>query len=450
MSGSTPPGAGKRPDLLAVDSGWSSAPPPAASDETSGVSDVPSGRQLLSKKAREHGTLLGVAPPQSSVHDVPTARIPIVVHAGVTPARPAEVAVVEALPVPVAPPSRRLPPALPTNGLVPERAPLPTPPAEVAPVVTAAAEAASSVPLSTRSVSSPALGPLVAPRATPARRPAEVTSLSEALKSRVRLASVELPLWSLLAPLMTLLLVGVAVGAAAGAWRLSKARLSLALAAPHAVSLPEQPVSLPAAQPAARDIHALQAKAPESLSSDEVLALAGAASERQQKAAKLFRERLSREPAAIKDKLALAELRKLTADPTTAQEALAAVAGLPGPVSADLLYEIWTATANRSDTTDLARALVYSRDVRAKASDALSVALELRQADSCPAKRALLARAQTSADRRSFPLLAKWKRKQGCAPNKKQDCAPCLQDSDDLSAAITAAKARPAPTLGPF
>src|SRR5258706_9846735 len=194
MSRSTPPGASPRPDLLAVDSGWSTAPPAARSDETSAVNDVPSGRQRLSTKGRADGTLLGAAPPQLSAPDVPTARIPIGVHAGVAPARPAEVAVVEALPVPVAPQSRRLPPALPGSRLTPP----PALPAEAAPALPATAAADESA-RSARSVGPQALGPLVAPSATPPRRLTEVFSLSEALRSRVRLASVELPLWSLLA-----------------------------------------------------------------------------------------------------------------------------------------------------------------------------------------------------------------------------------------------------------
>jgi hypothetical protein len=174
------------------------------------------------------------------------------------------------------------------------------------------------------------------------------------------------------------------------------------------------------------------------------------ASEKQRDAAKLFHERLMRDPSSAKNKAVLAELRKLLADADTAQQALAAVAGLPGPQSGDLLYEIWTASPGRSDTTELARALAYSRDVRAKSSAALSVALDLRLAETCAANQALLPRAIQDGDRRSLQLLTKLQRKQGCGPKKSADCFACLRDGEELEAAITAVKARRAPSpFGP-
>jgi hypothetical protein len=228
---------------------------------------------------------------------------------------------------------------------------------------------------------------------------------------------------------------------------LSAARHAARPSAPAAVPNVGQPLLPPAAQHAVPDVASLEAKAPESRSADEVLTLATVASERERAAAKDFRDKLAREPSAVKSKVALAELRKLTADPTTAQDALAAVAALPGPLGADLLYEIWTATPNRTDTTELARALLYSHDVRAKASETLSVALDLRVAESCASNRALMPRALLAGDRRSLPLLLKLQRKQGCGPNKKQDCFLCLRDDgkEQLDAAITAVKARKAP-----
>ena len=159
---------------------------------------------------------------------------------------------------------------------------------------------------------------------------------------------------------------------------------------------------------------------------------------------------MKQDPAVLKDKSALSELRKLTQDPDTARSALAGIAELPGPLGADLLYEIWTGTPNRTDATELARALVYAPDVRAKASPALAVALDLRRAETCEQNRELLARALSDGDRRSFNLLAKLKRKQGCGPNKRQDCYACLREGTELDDAIKTVKTRKAPpTFGP-
>jgi hypothetical protein len=211
-------------------------------------------------------------------------------------------------------------------------------------------------------------------------------------------------------------------------------------------------MATPSAQPAPasgalpRDTAGLEARPRESLTAEEVLTLTSAQSEREHQAAKAFRRRLVGDPALVKDRAVLAELRRLAASADTATEALAAVAELPGPLSADLLYEVWTGTADRTGATDLARALVYSRDVRAKASPALSVALELRTAETCEQNHALFPRALADGDRRSFHLLAKLKRKQGCGPNKRQDCYACLRGGGELDAAIKAVKGRRAPT----
>ena len=115
------------------------------------------------------------------------------------------------------------------------------------------------------------------------------------------------------------------------------------------------------------------------------------------------------------------------------------------PISADLIYEVWTGTTARSTATDLARSLIYSKEVRAKASKALAVALDLRDADTCEKSRDLLARANGKGDRRSFSLLNKMTRKYGCGPAKRQDCYACLRDGKDLDDALKAVKARREP-----
>jgi hypothetical protein len=114
--------------------------------------------------------------------------------------------------------------------------------------------------------------------------------------------------------------------------------------------------------------------------------------------------------------------------PKTSRDALAAIANLPGPISPDLLYEVWTATAQRTTATDLARSLVLSKEVRAKASPALSIALALRDAGTCEANRDLLPKATSDGDKLTFHLLSKPARKYGCGANKRQDCYACLRE----------------------
>ncbi len=110
---------------------------------------------------------------------------------------------------------------------------------------------------------------------------------------------------------------------------------------------------------------------------------------------------------------------------------------------------MWTRTSERSDSTDLARALVYSADVRSKASPALAVALELRVAESCQQYKAILPQALKDGDRRSAHLLTKLNGKHGCGPKKNDDCYACLREpSDELKATVNAAKSRRAPEYG--
>lgn len=192
----------------------------------------------------------------------------------------------------------------------------------------------------------------------------------------------------------------------------------------------------------------LEQRAPGSLRASEVLRLAAARAEQKQTAARDLRQKIAANPALGKDSAIDAELLQLAADPLTAPDALHAMSELEGPTGADLLYEVWTRTTDRTDTTDLAHALLYSKDVKPKASPALAVALALRSAETCEDNRALLPKALTDGDRRSQHLLLKLSAKHGCGPKKADDCYACLRDrKDELSATINAVKSRHAPTF---
>jgi hypothetical protein len=150
----------------------------------------------------------------------------------------------------------------------------------------------------------------------------------------------------------------------------------------------------------------------------------------------------------VKDPGIVTELLWLARDPATSREALSAMANLPGPISADLLYEVWTGTVERNESTELARMLLGSKEVSAKGSAALKVALELRSVDKCEALLPIVQRAVDSGDRRAFVPLTKLNRRNGCGPNKRSDCYPCLREGDELKNALLAARARREPDLG--
>lgn len=269
----------------------------------------------------------------------------------------------------------------------------------------------------------------------------------QAIDRAVRFTRSHPALWMALAPaLLAVFTIAVLSARSPGprSEHLANARRSAASPSPiepHPAASSEQPT------PGA--ISALEARAPESLNSREVLLLAEDRSERQRaKAGALFRKVMD-SPALGKDPAIQSDLLRLADDPRTARDALAALAALEGPISADLLYEVWTRTPVQSDTTELARRLVSSTDVRAKASPALAVALELRAAETCQKYQTILPLALKDGDRRSLHLLAKLTSKRGCGPKKAQDCYACLRTPrDELSATLGAVKGRRPPSYG--
>lgn len=215
---------------------------------------------------------------------------------------------------------------------------------------------------------------------------------------------------------------------------------------PASSTAPVQSANATASQTPA-SLAELEAKPAESLTAPELLLLASAHSERQVAAASALRHKVEENPALGKDSALQSELLRMAGDQSTSRDALAAMAALEPPIGADLLYEAWTGTAQRSDTTDLARALLYTSELRAKASPALAVALELRVAETCEQYKAALPSALKDGDRRSLHLLAKLNAKHGCGPKKAADCFACLREpKDELSATINAVKSRHPPS----
>jgi hypothetical protein len=275
-----------------------------------------------------------------------------------------------------------------------------------------------------------------------------------AMAVRVRFMGGAVPLWSLLAPVVIVASLSAALAAAAASHAplqqgaddvAPRASASGMLdAAPSARASAERAASLKPGEPNNAAADALNL-APGSYVSKDVFAMAEKRTVKELAAARMLAASLDRDPAAVQEPRTLAELRRFSENPETAKIALESMAKLPGPLAADLLYEIWTGTPDRNDVTELARALLFSKDVRAKASSGLSVALDLRVAESCEKTSQVLPRAVNEADRRSLHLLLRLQRKYGCGPNKRLDCYPCLRSGADLENAIKTAREHPEP-----
>ncbi len=253
-------------------------------------------------------------------------------------------------------------------------------------------------------------------------------------------------LWMVAAP--ALLATGVVAGVVVTSGKEAKPVGSVAVPASSA-ALPEATLNAKPVEKVRPDaLAALETKPLASLSATELLALAAGRSERRLETAQALRKKLKDEPGLAKDKAVQIELLKQATDTETAREALAAMAALEGSLSADLLYEVWTGTPAKNDATELAQALVYSTDVRPKASPALAVALDLRLAETCEQFQTTLPKALKDGDRRALHLLVKLGAKRGCGPKKSQDCYACLRAApDELTATINAVKSRRPPVL---
>lgn len=221
-------------------------------------------------------------------------------------------------------------------------------------------------------------------------------------------------------------------------------------AAPGAATPAPGATAAPETAPPGHSLAELESKPVESLTPTELVELAEGRTAKRVDAARALRERMRQNPGLVQDKPTQTELLRLANDTATAPTALGTMALGAGPLSADLLYEAWTGTTSKNDATELARSLVYSKDVRSRASGALAVALDLRDADKCEDFKAILPRALKDGDRRSLHLLTKLVVKRGCGAKKTEDCYACLRDDpQELVAIMNAVKARKPPAFTP-
>jgi hypothetical protein len=143
----------------------------------------------------------------------------------------------------------------------------------------------------------------------------------------------------------------------------------------------------------------------------------------------------------------LSELFGLVNDRLTSVVALAQVAKIEHSIGPDVLFHVWTATRERTDTTRLAEELLFSHDVRKRASPALAVVLDLRDTKDCAKVRGILTSATEHADRRSLVGLGRLKRRTGCGADGSEDCYACLRDGQEIEDAIKAAASREPPSF---
>ena len=134
-------------------------------------------------------------------------------------------------------------------------------------------------------------------------------------------------------------------------------------------------------------------------------------------------------------------------DADTAREVIGLFATLPGPLGPDLLYEFANDKKTQPELAKLSDQLLLNKEVRPKASPALAIVLDLRDATTCEARLAILEKAPEVGDRRMLSVAVSYVKKTGCGDKNRQDCNACLRDDNSkiLRAAFAKVQTRKPP-----
>jgi serine/threonine-protein kinase len=147
------------------------------------------------------------------------------------------------------------------------------------------------------------------------------------------------------------------------------------------------------------------------------------------------------DPSAV-DTITLAIVVGAAQRPDTADEAFALLEGPLGAPGVDGLLDVSTNKAVPAPTRTRATKDLARSDIRAKATPAAAVVLDMKGASTCSARRDWLDRAKENGDERVLAQLKAMKNPRGCGFLGIKDCWPCLRKDDSLEDTIRAVEAR--------
>lgn len=159
-------------------------------------------------------------------------------------------------------------------------------------------------------------------------------------------------------------------------------------------------------------------------------------------ASSTLREDWKAHPELADDEHARTMLKQAARQTLTAVDALATMTEMPGALGADLLDDV----ASSSDVDPMiavtARALVETDAMRARASAALLVKLDLARVTACEEKKRTVTRAIEVGDARSQKAIEALGKETGCGKDSAEDCFPCLRGDDLLTRARESVRSR--------
>jgi hypothetical protein len=194
-------------------------------------------------------------------------------------------------------------------------------------------------------------------------------------------------------------------------------------------------------------VDALEKQEPSTLSLEQALALSQGHAAEKRLALSHLRSNIAK-LGGTPDAETAKRLIQFAKDSETAREVIGLFATLPGPVGPDMLYELANDKKTPPELAKLADQLLLNAQVRSKASPALALVLDLRDATTCEARRPLLEKAPELGDRRMLGLVVNTTKKTGCGDNKRQDCNPCLRDDNSkiIRSALAKVQSRKPPS----
>lgn len=143
------------------------------------------------------------------------------------------------------------------------------------------------------------------------------------------------------------------------------------------------------------------------------------------------------------------KLMQFAQDGETSRAAIGIAATLEGSKGCDLLYELSIAKNTPAEMSMVAGQLLNSKELRSKASPALALVLDLRDATSCEQRQAILEKSLELGDKRMVRHIVPLTKKSGCGPKKTDDCNPCLREGNQklIRDSMGKTQARKAPSF---
>ncbi|MGD0677882.1 MAG: serine/threonine-protein kinase [Polyangiaceae bacterium] len=153
---------------------------------------------------------------------------------------------------------------------------------------------------------------------------------------------------------------------------------------------------------------------------------------------------LAADPSAAADHKLEEDVRNAALVKETQEQAFELLESKLGSVGVDILYDIAFGATGRlyPQAASRAKRSLTANAVRGRASNALGVLLELREAKGCEAKHALLERARDQGDARILTVLQQFEATRGCGFLNVADCYPCMRRDGLLGEAIAAIEER--------